>query len=501
MINNDKLNITFSGKIIAKNTVYNLLGNVIPIMFAIVFIPPLIKGLGNERFGILSIAWMIIGYFSFFDFGIARGLTKIVAERIGANATEQIPKIFWTSIFFIALVSLIISIGLYFLIPSLANIFKISKNLQPETVKIFYILALSIPLVTTMAGLRGFLEAYQKFATISIMRTILGIFTFLGPLLVLIITNSLFWIIVFLIFSRIIIWFLYLYNCIKTFQGVRNEIKIDIDSIKPVLKFSMWITIGNILVPIIFYSDRFLIGALISAAAITFYVTPFEVVSRLMVIPSAMSGVLFPVFSASFLSNRDIAKKIFLRAVKLIFLIMYPSILLIMTFSHEGIYLWLGSEFASKSTLILQLLALGVFMNSISLIPTNFFEGIGRPKIPTLIITVEVPLYLFSMWFAINHFGINGAAFVFMISASINATILYILAYKLYSIRFTSRRKEMIIVPFLLGFIFPFLMGDIYMKIIFTMVFVGFFPFVAWKYFLSAEEKLYVFSKLKLNTQ
>ena len=490
--------ITFSGNAIAKNTVYNLLGNIIPVIFAVVFIPPLIKGLGTERFGILSIAWMIIGYFSFFDFGIGRGLTKIIAERIGLNQTDQIAKIFWTSLTIMVSVSSLAAIILTFFIPSLVNIFKISKNLQHETKSIFYILALSIPLVTTMAGLRGFLEAYQKFATISVIRSFLGMFTFLGPLLVLLITNSLFWIIVFLIFIRIIIWLLYLLQCFKASKESR-KIQIDFNAIKPVLKFSIWITIGNIIVPIIFYSDRFLIGAMISATAITYYVTPFEVITRLMVIPTALSGVLFPIFSASFMNNSDVTKKIFLRGVKFIFLIIYPLVLLIITFSYEGIHLWLGIEFANQSYLILQLLAVGVFMNSMSLIPTNFFEGIGKPNIPTIIISAELPVYLFSMWFAIKNFGINGAALVFMISATLNVSILYLIANKLYAIRFGSRAKELVPLPFIAAMTFPFLVSNIYIKIIFVICFLILFPIIAWRYLLSAEEKLFVVSKLRMN--
>ncbi|MDP2363724.1 MAG: oligosaccharide flippase family protein, partial [Ignavibacteria bacterium] len=437
--------------------------------------------------------------FSFFDFGLGRGLTKIIAERIGSKQCDQIPKIFWTSLFLMILVSLFATICISFFIPSIVNIFNISKNLQQETIRIFYMLALSIPLVTTTAGLRGFLEAHQKFATISFMKVFLGIFNFLGPLLILIITNSLFWIIVFLIITRIVVWVLYLLHCFKTSKGLRNEITFNFSSIKPVLKFSIWITVGNIIVPMIFYSDRFLIGALISVAALTYYVTPFEVVSKLMVVPVALSGVLFPIFSASFFSEPDITKKIFLRGVKFIFLIMYPVVLLIVTFSYEGMELWLGTEFAVKSSLILQLLAIGILMNSLSLMPTNFFEGIGKPKIPTIIILAELPFYLFAMWFAIDRNGINGAAMVYMISATINASVLYYCAYKLYSIRFKSRIKEYSFFPLMIGLVFPFLISNIYLRMIVTICFILTFPIIAWKYFLSNEEKFFIVSKLKFN--
>ena len=85
-------------KLLQKIPLYNLLGYSVPIISALIFIPILINGLGEEKFGLLNLAWMIIGYFSFFDFGIGKGLTKIVAEKISSDQSHQIPVLFWTSL-------------------------------------------------------------------------------------------------------------------------------------------------------------------------------------------------------------------------------------------------------------------------------------------------------------------------------------------------------------------------------------------------------------------
>ena len=88
-----------SGKLLARNTVWNLVGQGVPLIAAVFAIPLLIKGLGIERFGVLTLAWMVIGYFSLFDFGIGRALTKVVAEKLGSGHTEDIPAIAWTALF------------------------------------------------------------------------------------------------------------------------------------------------------------------------------------------------------------------------------------------------------------------------------------------------------------------------------------------------------------------------------------------------------------------
>src|SRR3972149_1931152 len=207
------------------------------------------------------------------------------------------------------------------LIPYLVNsIFIISKDFQQETISTFYVLAISIPIVTTTAGLRGVLEAYQKFDTINVIRIFLGAFTFLGPLLCLIFINSLFWIVIVLIIIRIGVWILYLLQCFKVSSDIKKEVKFNSGLVIPILKLGGWITVANLVAPFIIFPDGFLIGALVSATAVTYYATPYEVVTKLLLIPGALVVVLFPVFSASYNVNPDYSKKLFLSGTKFIFL-------------------------------------------------------------------------------------------------------------------------------------------------------------------------------------
>ena len=494
----DRSKITYSGKSLAKNSIYNLFGYGIPLIFALVLIPLLIKGLGEERFGILNLAWVIIGYFSFFDFGIGRALTKIIAEKIGLNQTEEIPSIFWTSFSLVFIVSLVGTLALLFISPILVYDFlNISKDLQTETLYTFYVLALSVPIVTTTAGLRGVLEAYQKFGIINIIRITLGVFSFLGPLLCLIFTHSLFWIALFLIIVRAVVWVLYMNQCFKLNVKIKSKLYFKTNLVKHILRLSGWMTVSNIIVPVIIYLDRFLIGALVSATAITYYATPYEVVTKLLLVPGALTGVLFPAFSASYLNNPDFTKRISLKAIKYIFIILYPIILLIVTFASEGMELWLGGKFAENSYFVLQLLALGVLFNSIAYIPFAFLQGIGRPDITAKINLVELPFYLIGMWIAIKELGISGPALVWMLRMMIDAALLFIFAKKHVSVKLIANFKPsyFLLIFLIIASIFPVLVYNIILKVILVLMIVIMFSFVSWKFLLQEEKRILVISR------
>ena len=97
--------------LLARNTVWNLVGHLIPLIVAIFAIPPLIRILGTDRFGVLALAWVIIGYFSLFDLGLGRALTQLVAGKLGADQEEEIPALVWTGL---ALVLILAPIAVVF---------------------------------------------------------------------------------------------------------------------------------------------------------------------------------------------------------------------------------------------------------------------------------------------------------------------------------------------------------------------------------------------------
>ncbi|MCL4378296.1 MAG: flippase [Actinobacteria bacterium] len=457
--------------------------------------------MGTEKFGILNLAWVIIGYFSFFDFGIGRALTKIIAEKIGTSEDKEIPGIFWTSFYLMLAISFLGTIILLFLTPEFVyNIFKISKSLQKDTLKTFYVLALSIPVVTTTAGIRGMLEAYQKFGVINIIRTFLGVSMFFVPLLCLIFTNSLFWIVFFLLLVRIIVWILYLLQCFQLNKKLRSKLKFETRLVKPILKLSGWMTVSNIIVPLLVYLDRFLIGALVSATAIAYYATPYEAVTKLLLIPGALIGVLFPAFSASYISNPEFTKKLSFRAVKYIFIFLFPMVLLIITFAHEGMGLWLGKKFADHSTLILQLLAAGVLFNGIAYIPFTFLQGIGRPDITAIVNLIELPFYCFGMWFAIKFYGINGAALVWLIRMAVDAIILFSFSMKILSAHFEFNFKisYIYIIGLVTASVLPIIISSLSFKFVFVVLILSTFLYISWKFFLIEEERLYLISRIKI---
>ena len=110
-----------SGRVLARNTLLNLLGMLIPIVVGIVTIPFAVKGLGTEGFGILSIAWVVLGYLGLLDFGLSRATTKFVAEGLARRRFEALPTLVWTALVVSFLLGVVGAVGLMVVTPYLVE--------------------------------------------------------------------------------------------------------------------------------------------------------------------------------------------------------------------------------------------------------------------------------------------------------------------------------------------------------------------------------------------
>src|SRR5258708_38214196 len=274
------------GGLLARNVIWNLVGNGAPMLVAVVCIPLLIRGLGKDRFGVLTLAWALIGYASLFDLGLGRALTQLVAKKLGAGEEREIPSLAWTSLPLMLFLGLAGTVAVVLASPWLVyRVLHIPGALQAETLRSFYLLGLSIPGVINTAGLLGLLEGYQRFGLINALRIPMGVFTFAGPLLVLPFSKSLFPVVAVLVAGPLIAWFAHLLLCLRVMPALRRNIGWQGAAVGPLLRFGGWITVANSVNPVLVSMDRYIIGALLPVAMVGYYTAPFEAVTKRLTIP------------------------------------------------------------------------------------------------------------------------------------------------------------------------------------------------------------------------
>jgi O-antigen/teichoic acid export membrane protein len=167
---------------------------------------------------------------------------------------------------------------------------------------------------------------------------------------------------------------------------------------------------------------------MISVAAVTYYSVPYNVVTKLWIVPSAMVGVLFPAFASALTLDRARAAALFDRGVKYILLAVFPATLLMAAFAPEALALWLGADFASQSAGVTRLLAVGVFVNCQGHLPYALVQAMDRPDLTAKFHLAQVPIYFLMLWVMVPRLGIAGVAMAWTARVVTDTIVLFIAA-------------------------------------------------------------------------
>jgi O-antigen/teichoic acid export membrane protein len=310
------------------------------------------------------------------------------------------------------------------------RVLNVPPTLVAESATAFYLLATSLPFVVTTAGLRGLLEAHQHFGTAAALRVPLAVLTFASPLAVIPFSTSLVPIVAVLVAVRCLTWLAHLVACRRRYGYLRHGMVVARHVLTPLLRLGGWMTVSNVVSPLMAYVDRFFIGTILPLAAVTYYVTPSEVVTKLLVLPMAMIGAFFPAFAATTSAPRDRTGVLFERSVRGIVLLMFPLLFTVALFAREGLAAWVGPEIAHESAGVLRWLAVGVFINAIGQAPFAMLQGVGKPDLTAKLHLVELPAYCGALWWLTHELGIVGVAMAWTLRVTLDTTLLMVLALR-----------------------------------------------------------------------
>lgn len=420
------------GTLVARNALLNFVALGVPLLVAFVALPVLIAGLGAERFGVLAIAWMILTYLSELGFGATT--LRFAAEALGVGRRDDLGAIAWTTAGLQAAVGLVEGMALAAVTPWLvSSVLNVPTALALEARTCLYFLSASIPLLGIAKSFRGLVEAAQRFDLALAVH--LPVTT--GAYVLAAIGASLGWtlpaIFGVILLSRLVSVPAYFLVARRALPNVSLRPAVNLGRLRELTTFAGWVAVSTIVSPLLVNLDRFMVGALLSMTAVTFYAAPYELVARLALVPAGIVGALYPAFSQlSGPDGRAQAERLAARSVNLVMVLLGPVVILVLGGARDGLSLWLGPEYATNSTLALQILAVGVLANAIAHVPFGLLQSVGRPDLPAWFHLIELPLHFAAAWFLVSRYGIAGAALAWTVRAFLDAAFLFLAAARIH---------------------------------------------------------------------
>lgn len=410
---------------IVSDSVSNFAGILVPFFVALATVPLAIKGLGEERYGLLSIVWVILTYLSLLDFGVSKASSKFLAEFHGKDDHDQTTKIIHAANLFAIFSGLIVGGVMILMTPLIVGSLSLSEPSQiQESTRSFYIISASLPLLFLGTGLRGAMEASRRFHSVNLGLVLTNSISYAIPAISFFKPVSLTSIILGVVAVRALSVFYYAILVKKNYQ-IHSLFGVHVsEEIKKLLKYGSWITLTSLISPLLVYMDRILIGTLLPLANVAYYAIPYDLVNRIRIFPQALLKTLFPEFSQLHTEKRKVETRVLIEAsLRIIVLIVGIVGLLISFYARDILTLWLGQDMALQSATVMMIFGIGFSLNAVAFIPFNYLQSIGRPDIPAKMHLIEFPLYIGLLLILTKSYGIIGTAIAWSIRVSADAAL------------------------------------------------------------------------------
>ena len=398
---NGRLGELLDPRRLTRNVVYSLAGWVLPAVAALVAFPVAAQRLGSDRFAILALSWGLAGWFSQFDFGIGRALTKEVAARHSTGRDSEIPRLVWSATFALGALALVVALVLWVAAPALVTrVLDVPPILHVEAIAAARWLAVAVVPITLGPVHRAVLEARQQFRLATYLRIPLGVGSFLLPLLAADAASAVGWVVA----ARTVYW-------VAMIVAARVPL-VRPDATGALFRDGAWISLSAVISPLLVQGDRFALAALVPIAASGSYASAQEVATKLAFFSIALQPVLFAAASAASGVDDRRARQLERQAAFVTIAVLAVPTLVLAIWAAPLLKWWMGSAFDLQAGRVLPWMAGAVFVNAVAQVPYAFLQAGRGARAVGLLHLVELPVYAWALVVAVPRWGMMGAALV-----------------------------------------------------------------------------------------
>ncbi len=376
---------------VARNTAYNLGGAFAPAALMLVSVPLFLGLIGEARYGVLAVIWLLTGYFGFFDFGLGQATAYKVA-RLQEGKGDQGSRVLWTAILLNLGFGVLGAAIIFWLAPVLfESVFNTPPDLLRELEPSYFWIALAIPIATLEGVFAGTLLGKGQFLALNIRAVASAVLVQLFPLIaVAFIAPTLAVAVTATVIARALSVAIFATLAFRAMHASLIPQFGNTKDLREMLGYGGWVTLGKSILQLVGNLDRFVIASILTPIAVTLYSIPFQLISRGGQVPRALASAMFPDFATrSEIEARPLAVK----AIKANLAVMTVVCFVLIASFRPFLSLWIDENFADKAGLAASLITLSLWVNAVAIIAIMLLEAQGRPKTTFLVSAIQAPPY------------------------------------------------------------------------------------------------------------
>ena len=416
------------GTRIAYGSLWSLVGQVLPLLASLLATPLVIRWLGTEAYGVLTLINLLIGYLAFSDLGMGTASTRFGAEAFARADEQGEAEVVWTALV-LSLIPALCLAGLLIVLaePLLQHALRLPVHLQPAAILTLRLAALGFigrclaavlntpQLVRLRIQLNATITATIGVGQIGLVPVVLWFGGGLvGAGVVLAATGAL------LALSHA--------ACSLRLLPRLRRPTFNRALWRPLVSFGGALVLSQLAGLLLANGEKLVLTRVASVKVLAYYSVAYTLASLLTMAPTALGQSLLPAFTG-LLAQHDQAAllQLYQRALRAILLLAPPVVLVMVTVAQPFITLWAGPEFGRESIWPFYLLLGGLIVNVLAYVPLNLLIAAGQTHLLARYYWLELLPYLVATAWLAGRFGAVGAALAWSLRTVVDA-VLYLRA-------------------------------------------------------------------------
>ncbi len=336
---------------IFKNGIYSALSWVFPIIFAVIVTPVIVRGLGNELYGLYAVILSFISYS--FTFGIGKTAAKYVSEY---KATGEIDKIsetvsaaLWLSLGIGIVGAAIVALTANYIV---ANVLVIPPPLHDTAVSALYLASLTILMTMLSQVFQSVLQGLQRFDRFVVLTNLSVFLLNLGSVLIVVEGYGVLALLVWNLIVAVLIGAAFYLNARRLLPEFTFRFSIDGELWRASIKYASSIIIYQVFANALLLFERFLIVRKFGPKAVTFYVVPMLIGLYFHGFVSSLVLVIFPVIN-ELLTDKEKLARLYQTSSKIILTLTGFFLVTSVITGRVFLNVWMDNKFPADSYWIL----------------------------------------------------------------------------------------------------------------------------------------------------
>ena len=399
-------------KTISKNIFSNYVGIGGAIIIAFVLSPYLVHTLGDTKYGVWSVVSALTGYMSLLDLGISSAVAKYVAKYKALKDYRSINVVIGSSLVVLMTVAAILILVSPLLAKGMVGFFDFEGELGRTVHALIIVASIDIAIFVCTGVLMGAYYGFQRFEVTNAVNLSVGLFKALAFYLALSNGLGLFAMGVVSLLGNILAAIL-LFTTMRKFEP---EVKLqpqaaDRKTIRSIYDYSKYTFISMFAMQLVYYSDAFVIGYFLTAAAITIYTIPWSLSEYTNKLILAIAQTFVPVFSEQDATegNEEIYRT-YITGTKFMLLISNLLCIGILAVGDHFVGIWMGPRYAVECSLILSVLFITQLIKGPQLLSYSILLGTSNHRKFSMYNFGFSLLNLFLSIMLVQRFGLIGVA-------------------------------------------------------------------------------------------